>query len=153
MGQCVVQINLPQHSPKYVDVNKVVLSFQRDPDLASIAPNILPSVMQQLYIVTGCDYISFVAGIGKATFLHTFFQHANFITGTRGKSDLSMTDEDNIENGFLAFVRLIGTLYFKKDLATVVSILDIETPDQLYNRITLSQTNKDTESGICRYAK
>ena len=35
--------------------------------------------------------------------------------------------------GFLALTRLIGTTYFKKHLATVISKLGFDTPVQLYN--------------------
>ena len=31
--QHVVQINLPQNSPRYIDINQMLLSFQCDPDL------------------------------------------------------------------------------------------------------------------------
>lgn len=37
--------------------------------------------------------------------------------------------------GFLALIRLIGTAYFKKNLATVVSRTELETPRQLHNSI------------------
>ncbi|SMN12414.1 hypothetical protein SPBRAN_864 [uncultured Candidatus Thioglobus sp.] len=78
----VVQINIPHGPPRYVDINKLLVSFRLDPDLASLPQNQLGSIMLQLYITTGCDYISYISGIGKATFLKIFFQHAGFITGT-----------------------------------------------------------------------
>ena len=34
---------------------------------------------QSLYVYTGCDYTSFFVGVGKCTFLATFFQYASFI--------------------------------------------------------------------------
>ena len=40
-----------------------------------------------------------------------------------------------MNSGFLAFVRLIGTVYFKRNLATVVSKLNVDTPNQLFNSI------------------
>lgn len=74
--------------------------------------------MQQLYIVTGCDYISYVSGLGKATFLNYFYQHVNFITGgTQADGDLAMTDKLTMKTGFLALIRLFGTAYFKKNLS------------------------------------
>ena len=123
----VVQINLPQYPPRYVDVNKLLLAFQHDPDLASLPQNILGSIMLQLYIVTGCDYVSYLSGFGKATFLNYFFQHADFITGKVGIGCLSQTDYSQMKLGFLAYVRLIGTVYFKKNLSTVISKLGFET--------------------------
>ena len=48
------------------------------------------------------DYISFFCGIGKVSFLATFFQHASFIAG-------------GLENtSFLFFLRLVGCAYYRK---------------------------------------
>jgi len=59
---------------------------------------------------------SFFSQIGKATFLRSFFQYAAFITGRKSKGSLADTDleGENYKNGFLAFLWLIGTVYFKK---------------------------------------
>ena len=69
-------------------------------------------------MVTGCDYVSFFSGTGKATFLRNFFQHSQFITGvspnTKGSLSDTLMDGDIYEKGFLAFLQLIGTVYFKK---------------------------------------
>ncbi len=63
-----------------------------------------------LFITSGCDYVSF-SGHGKSAFFQVFFQHADFITGRSMPGSLSDSGEKNKENGFLAFLRLIGTLY------------------------------------------
>ena len=135
--QYVVQINLPHHQARYVNVNMLLQAFQADPDLASVQQSRLGSIMQQLYISTGCDYTSYVSGFSKAMFLNCFYQHAEFITGMSGSGDLSMTNEKDMKKGFLALIRLFGTAYFKKNLATVVSRLGCNTPKQLYNSLTL----------------
>ena len=122
----VVQINPPNSTELYVDINQLILSFQHDPDLAPLPQHQLGSIMLQLYAVTGCDYIS---GMGKATFLQLFFQHAEFIN----EHPLLETD---IDAGFYSCIRLIGTAYFKKNLATMVSKLGFETPNQLYNSLS-----------------
>ena len=75
-------------------------------------------VMQTLFVASGCDYISFFNGIGKATFLKYFFQYSDFITGysqyTSGSLSDTVMDNGIYKQGFLAFIRLIGTVYFKK---------------------------------------
>ena len=48
-----------------------------------------------------------------------------------------------MNTGFLAFIRLIGTAYFKKNLTTVVSRIGLETPTQLYNSITLGSSSEE----------
>ena len=128
----VVQINLPQNPPKYVDMQKLHVCLNHDPDLASLPQSNLGSIMLQLYIVTGCDYLSYFSGIGKPTFLNIFYQHAEFITGIHS---VGCIDQCITNSGFLAFVRLIGTVYFKRNLATIVSKLEVETPHQLFNSI------------------
>ena len=41
-----------------------------------------------------------------------------------------------MDTGYYAFIRLIGTAYFKRNLASMVSRLNFETPDQLFYSIT-----------------
>ena len=73
----------------------------------------LPHIMQMLFICTGCDYISYFSGFGKASVLNIFYQHAQFITS--GCPILgTLSDTDDPSKGLLAFMRLVGTLYFKK---------------------------------------
>ena len=95
--------------------------------------------MQQVYIVTGCDYVSYFSGIGKATFLNCFYQHADFILANE---DISMTCTSTSTQGFLSLIRLIGTVYLKKNLATGVSKLSFETPVQLYNSVIAEDEEK-----------
>ena len=104
---------------KLLHLNSLCSSLSGDPDLAIIPSEIHPKVLQTLFVCTGCDYVSFFAGLGKATFLRNFFQHANFINANSNDlpGTLADTSLDRIQCGFLAFVRLIGTVYFKKHFA------------------------------------
>ncbi len=88
-----------------------------DPDLGRIDPSILPKVFQTLYVVSGCDYVSFFSQLGKATFLRYFYQYGSFISsGQEYPGTLADTglQQGVYERGYLAFLRLIGTVYFKK---------------------------------------
>ena len=106
-------------------------ALEMDPELAGIPFSTLPQTMQTLYVATGCDYTSFFYGLGKATFLHYFYQYATFITkptndkpGTLG--DVSL--ENNVYNtGFLAFLRLVGTTYFKKTCNSIFNHFSTNT--------------------------
>ena len=103
-----------------------------DPDLSSISPTLLPQVLQTLYVVTGCDYISFFSGLGKTTLMKCSCQHAEFITGgTNYPGGLSQCalDTDEHEMGFLSLLRLIGTAYFKR----YASAFTATTPQSHYN--------------------
>ena len=55
---------------------------------------------------------------------------------TNKKGPLSDNDgKSEIKKGFLSFVRLIGTLYFKKHLSAFVALKCVQTPVQLFNSI------------------
>ena len=59
------------------------------------------------------------AGLGKGTFLRTSFQHSYLINAnsTDLPGTLANTTHEYIQCGFLAFVRLVGVVYFKKHYA------------------------------------
>ena len=132
--QLVVQINVLHATEKrYLHLNNLYLALQKDPDLASLPRNDLGVIVQSLFICTGCDFVSYFKTIGKATFLNVFFQHADFICGPRTPGCLH--DTANPSNGFLSFVRLVGTCYFKKHIAAFISLFSCETPVQLFNSL------------------
>ena len=103
-------------------MNKLLACFRTDPDLSQVPEAARPQVMQAIYISTSCDYISFFCGIGKVSFLATFFQHASFIAG-------------GLENtSFLFFLRLVGCAYYRK----YASAFALQKPETLFNSITAS---------------
>ena len=94
---------------KLLNLNKLIDCFQRDPDLAHIDQQKLPTIFQSLYVSTGCDYNPFFAGIGKGSFLRALFTFPEFITT---EESLSNVQPCNKEQGYLSFLRLVGTAYF-----------------------------------------
>ena len=60
-------------SHRYLHLNKLIHALRSDPDLAQVPLEQRPSVVQAVYIVTGCDYISYFKGIGKEFFLNVLF--------------------------------------------------------------------------------
>ena len=108
-----------------------------DPDLSSIPPEQRPQAIQSLYACTGCDYVSFFAGIGKTRFLSTFFQYAKFISsGVDPPGSLGVISTSHTDNSFLSFVRLVGCAYFKLHTSAFVQ----PSPVALYH----STSNRDT---------
>lgn len=85
--------------------------------------------MQTLFICTGCDFISFFKSLGKTTLLNNFYHYANFI------GSLHKIHPENKDDGFLAFICLIGTTYFKKHLAAFISFYKHDTPKHLYTSL------------------
>ena len=90
---------------KLLHLNSLYTSLLNDHDLASVSPLLRAKVIQTLFICSGCDYIWFFAGIGKI-----FYENAWFICGMDSlPGTLAQTDIDNLKEGFLSFVRLVGS--------------------------------------------
>ena len=62
---------------RLLNLSNLISALQNDPDLAHVNPSVLAKVMQTIYVVTGCDYISFFSQIGKATFVRYFYQYTS----------------------------------------------------------------------------
>ena len=100
----------------FLKLTAFIEALKNDPDLSALQPNLLPQILQTLFVATGCDYISFFSGIGKATFLRYFFQHSEFITSgqeniTGTLADVGTSAENENEQGFMSFLRLVGVVY------------------------------------------
>ena len=85
--------------------------------MAHISSHTIPNIVQAIFVCTGCDYISFFSGTGKAYFLKVFFEKAKFII--RNDEDTLATfthtgPKEQADNTFLAFIRLVGCVYFNK---------------------------------------
>ncbi len=88
-------------------------------------PPTYSQIFQSLFVSTGCDYISFVSENGKATFYRYFYQNAEFITsGTTVPGTLEDIELENnqYDLGFLAFIRLVGSTYFRKKQNRIFTI-------------------------------
>ena len=112
----IIQLNsYTSMEHRYLHLDALCTALHCDPDLAVVPQAIRPKWLQTLFISTGCDYTSFFAGIGKATFMRIAFQFCSFINADTNAlpGSLSFTVEHR-EEGFLAFLRLIGTAYFAK---------------------------------------
>lgn len=101
---------------RYLSLTRLCTALNNDPDLSTVPCEVRPSLLQSLFICSGCLYISFFVSLGKATFLRVCLQHADFINANSVQlpGTLPCMSETNRSYGFLAFVSLIGTIYFKK---------------------------------------
>ena len=100
---------------RILDIKSLLQAFYNNPDLAHISQSTIPTVMQ-MFVSTGCFFVSFFHGFGKASFLKTFYRHTTFITSGLGTipgvlSDMSLSAT---AGGALAFIRLVGCTYFEK---------------------------------------
>ena len=134
-----VQLNKLGTTPKYIHLSSLQAALLRDPDLAAIPRPIKLQCLQTMYVVTGCDYTSFIHGFGKVSSLKTFSQHAAFISGHEYTGSLGDVTPSMQHLGFLSFARLVGTMYFKAHL----DAFTYQTPQSLYN--SLSDPSTETE--------
>ena len=118
---------------KYLHLNNLKSAFLTDPDLSPLPSEHTCLIMQCLFICTGCDFVSYFKSFSKATILNNFLQHASFISGRTTTGSLHQTHVITKEIGFLSFVRLVGTCYFKKHIAAFIANYNHSTPIQLYN--------------------
>lgn len=99
---------------RLLDLPALHLSFKNDPDLAAVEKRKIAPIIQTLFITTGCDYISFFNGLGKATFLNALFEYLEFITTDTTSTPGVLTNDE--PNGFLSFLRLVGCATLKKNI-------------------------------------
>ena len=69
-------VQLSMCSDSFFSINGLILCLHRHVDLVSIPKEERAKCIQTLYIVSGCDYLSFWVGHGKASFLSTFFKYS-----------------------------------------------------------------------------
>ena len=117
----VVRVDTPGAKDRqYLDVNKLLDSIVRDPDLATIPAEHRASAITAAYVASGCDFTSFFAGIGESTFFRSLFQHAAFIYGT----GVSLHEPSSVRS-FPTFSRLVAAAYYTRHR----SAFNVSLPD------------------------
>ena len=102
-------------------------ALQKDSDLGNLCQEKPCRIFQTLFICIECDHVSYFKSMGKATILNVFFQYALFICGENMPGCLDSTSLHIREQGFLSFIRLIGTCYLKKKHLTAFIALEGHT--------------------------
>lgn len=124
-------------------MSKLQEALLKDPDLASIPITNRTHVLQAVYALSGCDFVSFFSGFGKAAFFKCLLTHSDFITGQQFlPGDLSESSAS--ESGLQAFIRLIGCLYFTEHRRAFGN----STPASLYH-----QLRSPVNDSIVQYAE
>ena len=122
---------------KLLHLNALVNALATDPDLAGISHNMKSQVLQSLFVCTGCDYISYFANIGKASFLSTLFQYASFIAGgSDPPGSIGDIQPDHTHSAIYSFFRLVGCAYFR----THSSAFELQSPVALFYSIKQATT-------------
>ena len=113
----IVHLSAIGRDLKLLHMNSLMVALSLDPSLSSIPPNSHPSMLQMLYIATGCDFTSFFVSLGKSAFLKSFFfcLHNGFqATPMQTLQGLLLLQTQLENNSLLAFVRLVGAAYYTK---------------------------------------
>ena len=116
---------------RILDMQALISAFVNDPELAHIPSPLLPLDMQTLFVCTGCDFISFFNGLGKASFMATLFEYCNFICTNNEQVPGTLANSDS--SGKLSFYRLVGCAYFRKHRA--VFLPAYPSPVTLFNSL------------------
>ena len=93
-------------------MNALIESIRRGLSLTCIPVDDRPSVVQTVFVASGCDYTSFFAGVGKATFYKSLFTHSHFICDDT-RSQLQLHDVAS-PHSFSAFLRLVTAAYYTR---------------------------------------
>ena len=148
----IVFIGLPMHFPnntviiktsatgepsKYLCMDKLQEVLLRDPDLASIPASKRAQILQVVYVLSGCDFVSLFTGFGKEAFFECLLQYSDFIV----EQELipgGLSESSASESGFQAFIQLVGCLYYYECRRTFGNAA---TPASLFHQLT--SPNKD----------
>lgn len=109
-NDCKIAVRLDMPGSKeqiYLNMNMLAAMINRDPDLAMINEEHRCAVLQACYVASGCDFTSFFAGVGKATFFTALFKYTSFVCLGPG-----FLHNINDTSSFLAFIRLVTSAYY-----------------------------------------
>ena len=142
-AKAVVQLSKSfKDGSKFLWLNKVNEALLTDPDLHGVPQEYRLQALQSLYVCTGCDYVSFFAGMGKASFLSTFFQYAAFIAGgSEAPGSIGDVSLDTSSPSCLSFFHLVGCTYFRAH----ASAFEFPSPITLYHSISGNVNEKHEE--------
>ena len=119
---------------RLLDMQALITAFGNDSDLAGIPTSFSPLAMQVLYVCSGCDFVSFFHGLGKASFLSAFFEYCDFICSNSNQAPGMLTDTGN-SLGYCYFLRLVGCTYFRKHKSAFLP--SFTSPMMLFNSFSV----------------
>ena len=113
-GHFIMQLKDSASGCEYLDLNKLMNIMSLNANLQSIPFCFIGSEMQMLYVVSGCDYVSFFNYHTKRNFIDVYLDNVMFISfKEQYTGSLSRTSIHEWDDGLMAFYRLVGCVYFK----------------------------------------
>ena len=104
--EVMIQINPTTKPLRLLSLHGLADAVSRNPDMFDIPHEKSLAILQSLYVLTGCEFTSF--------FATTFFRFAAFICANTEHLPGSLAERTTQESSFLAFLRLVGVVYFLK---------------------------------------
>ena len=77
--EVVIQLSDKLGHQSFIYINKLIKCLKSDPDLGQVTNEGVCSIIQFLFIVSGCDYISFLLGLEKLDFYKLFSMLLSFL--------------------------------------------------------------------------
>lgn len=108
-NEVLVQINSLGTDLNIININALSECLQNDPELCRDDRLQVNKVFVTLYILTGCDFTSFIVGLTKTSFAKTLVSYADFITGDTKIAPGTLACNNPDGNGFLACMRLVAS--------------------------------------------
>ena len=137
--EILVQSSMAKSDQQWLQLSQLQRAIESDPDMFSVPKDLRSVVIRNLYVFSGCDYVSFFHGHGKQAFFKCLYKYCSFITGHTNPAknvdeygSLAFTCEEKQKLGLLSFYRLVGSVYFEDNSIAFLS-QDISTPEQLFN--------------------
>ena len=132
--EVMIQINPTTKPLRLLSLHGLGDAVSRDPDMFDIPHEERLATLQSLYVLTGCDFTSFFSQISKSFFATTFFRFAAFICANTERLPGNLAETTTQESSFLAFLRLVGVVYFLKNLPAFRN--QFESPIACYQSYT-----------------
>lgn len=70
--EVIIQLSSPGARELNLHLHRLIDAMTCDPDMTHIPRTQVTAVIQAIFVSTGCEYVSFFSGIGKANFFQGF---------------------------------------------------------------------------------
>ena len=146
----LVQTKIHSYPAEYIWINtcNILTEAESNRYLSHLGKYHVGVLLKVLFIISGCDYVSYFKNYSKLTIYKIFLENVDFICGTGNDTlgSLHQVEEHNFEMGFLAFARLMGCVYFKSCANSFIKDVPDRSAQSLFklvNEQTPAISNKD----------
>jgi hypothetical protein len=141
-----IQTKEGDSSSEYLDLNKLITSIHSMTDFRHYPPRVIGKEIQVLFVLSGCDYVSFFQNCSKLNFLKAYINNIHFVSFKEDYTgSLSQTNAEDWMDGQLAFFRLLACVYFKKCASSFrmsMSLKHTPSPEEVLQNITEANPDK-----------